>query len=316
MEKFFTTFAIWLIFFTSTKSQTDLRISNYSAVSGTSLTFTVQVKASAGSTPMNTNTIAIAFSSSALVSSLASVTYASNYSAYSNTASSYSSGTLSLTTTAPGSPVNISTSWEDFMTITMNQTGTASNTTDITFGTISGITVGTATGLYNQVMPVKLICFTADIDQQNEVVLKWSTATEENSDQFLLEKSFDGNTFCTIGIKKAAGCSNNIIMYSFVDQNIFSEKVYYRLKQVDFSGKFTYSNLIAVNLSHENLLNVWPNPSVDGKVFIQTSSDVSVSDQLGRLVYIGPANVLYLEKGLYYISSNGIYQKTQKIVVQ
>lgn len=76
--------------------------------------------------------------------------------------------------------------------------------------------------------------------------LDWATASEHNSSHFEIEKSLNGFDWDVLGIKTSAGNSNQLIKYSYLD-NITNFGIhYYRLKQVDFDGKFKYYSIIAV----------------------------------------------------------------------
>ncbi|MEL6944906.1 MAG: hypothetical protein AAFO82_19800, partial [Bacteroidota bacterium] len=91
------------------------------------------------------------------------------------------------------------------------------------------------------VLPVELIDFKAIAERGTGVWLKWATASEINSDVFLIEKSQDGNIFKEIGKLKAAGNSFKKLDYSYLDENPFEGNNYYRLKQVDLDGQYEYS---------------------------------------------------------------------------
>lgn len=95
--------------------------------------------------------------------------------------------------------------------------------------------------------------------------LYWATATEENSKEFVVERSGTGREFKTIGWIKAAGNSSLQHTYTFTDQNatVSAEKVhYYRLKQTDWDGSFTYSPVIVLSLENYKSTEpeIWPNP--------------------------------------------------------
>lgn len=97
--------------------------------------------------------------------------------------------------------------------------------------------------------------------QGEYVQLNWETASEQNNETFLIQRSIDGKTFNTIGAIDGAGNSNQPIAYEFYDTKPLP-KAYYRLKQNDYNGDFEYSNII--NLSCGNVPNpefkVYPNP--------------------------------------------------------
>lgn len=94
-----------------------------------------------------------------------------------------------------------------------------------------------------RVLPVELTAFNG-ILQGNQALLKWSTATEQNSSHFELERSADGVRFQTIHIQAAAGESQSVRNYFYADQSMLPADNYYRLKLVDTDGSSSYSNII------------------------------------------------------------------------
>ncbi len=101
---------------------------------------------------------------------------------------------------------------------------------------------------------------------QNGVAIYWSTANEENSDYFSLERSDDGLSFHAIGKVSGKGFTNNSSSYSYIDDKAPGGMVYYRLKQVDTNGNYSYSSIVAVRLKSNSLsLSViaYPNPGTN-----------------------------------------------------
>jgi hypothetical protein len=98
----------------------------------------------------------------------------------------------------------------------------------------------------NSPLPVELISFTAICDENNYISLDWETAAEVNSDFFAIEKSNDGIYYEQVEKIQAAGNSNSVIKYQYTDKLITGNIVYYRLKQVDFDGKYEYLGPVAV----------------------------------------------------------------------
>jgi len=92
--------------------------------------------------------------------------------------------------------------------------------------------------------------------------IEWTTTSEINNKYFTVEKSLDGYKFEKIQIINGAGNSNRIIEYFANDYNIESGISYYRLKQTDYDGKYSYSKIIAVESTFNNDLNIsiFPNP--------------------------------------------------------
>ena len=83
-------------------------------------------------------------------------------------------------------------------------------------------------------------------------MLTWSTAYEEESALFVVEKSEDGKTYTDIGTLEAAGTSEDVRDYNFLDILANAERSYYRLKQVDVDGGFSYSDVVAVPQVYTN----------------------------------------------------------------
>jgi hypothetical protein len=100
------------------------------------------------------------------------------------------------------------------------------------------------------VLPVSLTSFTAR-KSNSQIQLAWSTASESNNSHFEIERSVNGTDFVKIGERKGAGNSSSILKYSFLDNNPANGTNYYRLKQVDFDGKFEYSDIEAASLDSD-----------------------------------------------------------------
>ncbi len=148
---------------------------------------------------------------------------------------------------------------------------TASNSSAIT-GTMQSVSANqnvfgifTGTNGASNPLPVKLIALTASA-KNNNVLVSWTTASEENNKGFEVESSIDGKNFKYLGFVKGAVNSNTISNYNLVDANAFvnnaSNVIYYRLKQLDLDGQFTYSKVVSVNNDSktENVFEVFPNP--------------------------------------------------------
>ena len=99
---------------------------------------------------------------------------------------------------------------------------------------------------------------------KNANTLFWSTASENNSRVFEIEKSTDGLNFKKAGEVPGAGNSTDLRHYRFTDDKLTSAKNYYRLKQVDNTGRYVLSNIILLSNKHEQgAIVVWPNPVRD-----------------------------------------------------
>lgn len=129
---------------------------------------------------------------------------------------------------------------------------------------------------YTTVLPVELIYFSAKEDENNNVELNWQTGSEENNKGFEVQHSYDGVNFETIVFvpsKSPNGTTFDYSDYSFIDEYPINGINYYRLKQIDFDGKFDYSQIEAVEInkfigynpffSYLIGLNISPNPTKD-----------------------------------------------------
>jgi len=122
-------------------------------------------------------------------------------------------------------------------------------------------------------LPIELLSFRGTTDNVKNY-LKWETASEINNDYFLIERSFDGVSYKTIGNIDGAGNSNYKISYFLIDQDYEKVINYYRLKQVDFNGNSSYSNIISLNnlptkkiINYINTLGQQVSPDASGIMF-------------------------------------------------
>ncbi len=140
------------------------------------------------------------------------------------------------------------------------------------------------------IVPVELVSFSAEV-YSSDVTLSWITATEVNNYGFEIERrSSETGQWLNIGFVNGSGTSTEIRYYSFNDNSLSVGKYYYRLKQIDFDGNYTYSNEVEVNIIPVNefaLMQNYPNPFNPGTKIafsIPNSSFVSlkVYDVLGN----------------------------------
>ncbi|MET0638224.1 MAG: LamG-like jellyroll fold domain-containing protein [Chitinophagaceae bacterium] len=146
----------------------------------------------------------------------------------------------------------------DNSTVTIATDGTAnSNNGTLNNFTLNG-SISNWVGLSPAVLPVRLISFSA-IRNAGGIELKWSTAQEDNSRSFEIQRS-ENNNFIRIGSIAAAGNSDNRIDYQFTDVAPAGGNNYYRLKQIDIDGRFEYSRIVKVNFEFANYLKLQGNP--------------------------------------------------------
>lgn len=159
-------------------------------------------------------------------------------------------------------------------------------------GNTTGDQVVTATLTVSEAstLPVRLNYFKGAL-QAGTAVLNWSTATEVNNRNFIIEKSTNGTQFSDLVTIPCKGNSNGST-YSYTDNN-FSGKAYYRLKQTDFDGHSTTYN--TVELSQANAtqysLSVYAHAGSTGLIFHNGNQTQKIiiryNDLQGRLLYSG-----------------------------
>ena len=115
------------------------------------------------------------------------------------------------------------------------------------------------------ILPVTYLNFDAKYNNAKAVSLSWSTATEINAQEYIVEKSTDGYAFTDIGSVPAHGNSTSQQNYTYTDAAANSGNVFYRLKQIDYNGQPTYSKMISLNTNtHQNTIGLSPNPLPTG----------------------------------------------------
>lgn len=186
-------------------------------------------------------------------------------------------------------------------------------------GTGITYTVNSITGIAGCVtpLPIELTSFNGDCSN-NEIIIKWTTATEKNNNYFSVEGSKDGTKFVHLKTIRGSGNSSSTLNYISNLGVLDPEINYFRLKQVDYNGKASYSKLIYVsceNKTPESTLR--PNPALNN-AFVDLFSDkdqeisISITDALGRsvfskseMVYSGinsvPVNLNSLKAGIYFL---------------
>ncbi len=179
-----------------------------------------------------------------------------------------------------------------------NVAGDGNHSTPV--GTNSDFTIGAANMLgfswfnigsgNNNALPIELIKFEANCEQTS-IMLRWATASEQNSAKFIIEKSRDLINWQEVAEKSAAGNSNHLIEYSQSDTNPFSGTSYYQLRQIDFNGDESKFGPISVSCnSIENNYVLYPNPTT-GSFNVEISNteqetiNCAVLDLSGKVVY-------------------------------
>ncbi len=147
------------------------------------------------------------------------------------------------------------------------------------------------------------------LEEQNEgIAITWTTLSEVDNDKFIIERSIDGEIFTPIGSINGAGYSDIPLEYKYLDRSPTLGNNFYRIKQVDYNGRFSYSRILSIQNKSSARLRVWPNPSADVINFelsSKTSVDFQIINLRNRVVKSGKASstgVHVLPAGLYYLA--------------
>ncbi len=182
-------------------------------------------------------------------------------------------------------------------------------------------------------LPVTLSDFTVS-KRGNSSVLNWKTSSELNNKGFAVERSANGADWVQLQFVNSNGNSNTTKQYSIVDNSPLQGTNYYRLKQIDFDGKLTYSSTVTVKFSGTGVVgfSFYPNPAKNKiTVSLETIESKTASLQLintdGKAVrnvvlnkQLSNTNVLMdvsnVSKGVYIlILRDGDFVKTSKVII-
>ncbi|RLD47041.1 MAG: hypothetical protein DRI86_01495 [Bacteroidetes bacterium] len=119
-------------------------------------------------------------------------------------------------------------------------------------------------------LPIELMSFDAQLENKN-VILKWETASETNNDYFEIYRSANTEQWTKIGVVDGSGTTNTIRSYNYSDIEALQGISYYKLKQVDFDGKYTFSQIRSVSTELSERIEIYPNPT-NGIVYINNVS--------------------------------------------
>ncbi len=195
------------------------------------------------------------------------------------------------------------------------------------FGTCKRVRVrATVNASCSATLPVDLVSFTAKkIDK--DALLEWSTTREVNSGFYRVERSLNGTDFNPIGQVTSAGNTNSLSEYSYLDVNIPSGLVYYRLLQYDVEGTHAYSKIVVVENAKAVELVIAPNPfSEHTTIYVKGTSKavlVKVYNLEGQLMsntnYTNASQAITvgqgLESGMYILQvSNSDFTATHKLI--
>lgn len=174
-------------------------------------------------------------------------------------------------------------------------------------------------------LPIELTYFHGELIDKT-VVLNWETLSETNNEYFIVFKSNNGNDFKEIGRILGSGNSNVNIQYTYIDDTPFNGNNYYKLRQVDYDGKFKDCKIINVDFNDLNF-NI---RYLDSSIIIESIDNyfcyLTIYDLSGRVLYTIKLNIKMgyntfnmdkLSPGTYILK---IFEssrvKTEKIIVK
>lgn len=132
--------------------------------------------------------------------------------------------------------------------------------------------------------------FNFNVSKQKETsFLEWSTISESNASHFIIESSNNAYEFKPIGKKNAVGNSNSLLKYYFTDAFPFKGSNFYRIKQIDNDGRFSYSKVLSLEFGNADYAVIYPNPTSNILVISIKENEVigaqyELFDKQGRLL--------------------------------
>ncbi|MCB9364819.1 MAG: T9SS type A sorting domain-containing protein [Flavobacteriales bacterium] len=202
--------------------------------------------------------------------------------------------------------------WENMGGFAAGSPSAGSIISTLPLTTFSPITFASLTG--TNPLPIKLTSFNVN-PNKNIVDISWQTAAEINNDYFTIERSNNGFEWEEISKVKGAGNSNYKLSYNDIDYSPLSGVSYYRLKQTDFNGDYSYSEITMVDFKQKDEIVIYPNPVKDNLTIANLCENciVKIYSSFGTLVYTGSEqkiNTQTWKNGIYQvvINNNGIIQ--------
>jgi hypothetical protein len=177
------------------------------------------------------------------------------------------------------------------------------------------------TGLSNVILPVVTKDFKAVV-ASSKIQLSWTTTYELDNRYFEIERSYDGNNFTPLSRISSNGASMTEHDYQYTDDNAVSGNNYYRLKQVDGNGKYTYSGVILVKSGFVQSFTVLTDPVTRSlKITVAANTDMAIYNASGilqqRLYLLAGSHTIstaQFASGIYFIRAKG-NSETKKFYV-
>lgn len=186
-------------------------------------------------------------------------------------------------------------------------------------------------------LPIELLSFTARLDN-NEVDIRWSTASELNNAFFTIERTLNPETFESLIEVDGKGTTKELSHYQIIDPAPMYGRSYYRLKQTDFDGNFTYSPVQVIDYSGPLYATLTASPNPVNEAFLTILLEglkearyvpIQIMDIHGQIVYemifevktpgrleVKVPSETFTTAGIYVIKAGNTQQLTKKIVIE
>ncbi len=176
-------------------------------------------------------------------------------------------------------------------------------------------------------LPIELVDFRA-IQNGTTVQLDWNTSSEQNNEKFTIERSQNGMTWEETHSQPGAGNSQTLINYQALDVRPYIGMSYYRLKQTDFDGNFSFSEIQSLNfIVTDDDYTIFPNPArrnviIRGKNIV--NANLTILDEFGKVCWQKimtesseeTIDISELREGIYQVHiNNGDKIIVKKLVV-
>lgn len=137
----------------------------------------------------------------------------------------------------------------------------------------------------NLVLPVEYSSPLKAFIQKQDIHLNWSVINQVNNDHFTIEHITDALGFSSIGTVDGAGTTQQEMSYEFIHRDPPSGMNYYRLKQVDYDGAYSYSDVVSVIVDRDVNTKIYPNPFNSSFIIESKQSDnISLINNYGKLI--------------------------------
>ena len=177
-------------------------------------------------------------------------------------------------------------------------------------------------------MPIELVSFDAKPVENSIAQLDWVTASETNNDYFTIEKSKDATEWQEVIIVDGTENSSQLTSYAAIDKNPYNGISYYRLKQTDYDGQFSYSQIRSVSIEEleRPQINIYPNPAYsqitiegekseieDFRIYNIQGQNVSAFIKVvERTEFMLTMDISKLPNGIYIVKTTNTVNKVSK----